>query len=126
MYLWGCTPGFGSSGGSFYRGLLGDVGPHKRYTGGCVGYPYQGYDLGVRPWGPSEEYGQEHLPRPPNVPLLRALWSVSVGIWCVLECSWGVLVGVAFGDKAKDKRDMTLPSNHAMQALPGPPKGQIQ
>ena len=32
------------------------------------------------------------LPRPPNVPLLRALWSLLDGIWCVLKGSWGVLV----------------------------------
>ena len=32
------------------------------------------------------------LPTPPNVPSLRALWSLLVGIWGVLECSWGVLV----------------------------------
>ena len=30
--------------------------------------------------------------RPPNVPLLRALWSLLDGIWGVLKCSWGVLV----------------------------------
>ena len=33
-------------------------------------------------------------PRPPNVPLLRALWSLLDGIWGVLEGSWGVLVHV--------------------------------
>ena len=33
------------------------------------------------------------LPRPPNLPLLRALWSLLVGIWGVLKGSWGVLVG---------------------------------
>ena len=32
------------------------------------------------------------VPRPPNVPLLRALWSLLVGIWCILKGSWGVLV----------------------------------
>ena len=33
-----------------------------------------------------------NLPRPPNVPLLRALWSLLDGIWGVLKGSWGVLV----------------------------------
>ena len=30
-------------------------------------------------------------PRPPNVPLLRALWSLFDGIWGILKGSWGVL-----------------------------------
>ena len=30
-------------------------------------------------------------PRPPNVALLRALWSVLDGSWGVLKSSWGVL-----------------------------------
>ena len=34
---------------------------------------------------------QETPPRPPNVPLLRALWSLLVGIWGFLKGSWGVL-----------------------------------
>ena len=34
----------------------------------------------------------ELLPRPPNVPLLRALWSLLDGIWGLLKGSWGVLV----------------------------------
>ena len=33
-----------------------------------------------------------NLPRPLNVPLLRALWSPLVGIWGLLKGSWGVLV----------------------------------
>ena len=32
------------------------------------------------------------IPRPPNVPLLRALWSLVDGTWGVLKGSWGVLV----------------------------------
>ena len=32
------------------------------------------------------------VPRPPNVPLLRALWSLLDAIWGVLKGSWGVLV----------------------------------
>ena len=32
-------------------------------------------------------------PRPPNVALLRALWSLLHGIWGVLKGSWGVLEG---------------------------------
>ena len=35
-----------------------------------------------------------HKSRPPNVPLLRALWSLLVGIWAILRGSWGVLVVV--------------------------------
>ena len=34
------------------------------------------------------------LPRPPNVALLRALWSLLDGIWGVFKGSWGVLVVV--------------------------------
>ena len=30
------------------------------------------------------------MPAPPNVPLLRALWSLSVGIYGILNGSWGV------------------------------------
>ena len=30
-------------------------------------------------------------PRPPNVPLLRAIWSLLDGIWGLLKGSWGVL-----------------------------------
>ena len=30
-------------------------------------------------------------PRPPNVPLLRALWSRLDAIWSLLKGSWGVL-----------------------------------
>ena len=33
-----------------------------------------------------------YLPTPPNVPLLRALWSLLDGIWGLLKGSWGVLV----------------------------------
>ena len=33
------------------------------------------------------------LQRPPNVALLRALWSLLDGIWGSLKGSWGVLVG---------------------------------
>ena len=36
------------------------------------------------------------LPRPPNVPLLRAVWSLLDAIWGVLKGSWGVLVGSVF------------------------------
>ena len=32
------------------------------------------------------------LPRPPNLPLLRAVWSLLVGIWGLLKGNWGVLV----------------------------------
>ena len=35
---------------------------------------------------------RDHIPRPPNVPLLKALWSLLDGIWGVLKGSWGVLV----------------------------------
>ena len=33
----------------------------------------------------------EQQPRSPNVPLLRALWSLFYGIWGLLKGSWGVL-----------------------------------
>ena len=33
-----------------------------------------------------------NFPRPPNVSLLRVLWSLLDGIWGVLKGSWGVLV----------------------------------
>ena len=40
--------------------------------------------------------------KPPNVPLLRALWSLLDGIWGLLKGSWGVLVvhqiGIRQGD----------------------------
>ena len=35
--------------------------------------------------------GCPHLPRPPNVALFRALWSLLVGIWGILKGSWGML-----------------------------------
>ena len=35
--------------------------------------------------------GKEYTPAPPNVALLRALWSLLDGIWGVLKGSWGVL-----------------------------------
>ena len=34
---------------------------------------------------------RESKPRPPNVALLRALWSLLDGIWGVLKGSWGVM-----------------------------------
>ena len=34
-------------------------------------------------------------PRPPNVTLLRALWSLLDGIWGVLKGTWGVLVDIS-------------------------------
>ena len=37
-----------------------------------------------------------YVPRPSNVPLLRALWSLLDGIWGLLKGSWGVLVGVPY------------------------------
>ena len=36
------------------------------------------------------EFG-DSIPRPPNVPLLRALWSVLDGIWGLLKGSLGIL-----------------------------------
>ena len=35
---------------------------------------------------------KQRIPRPPNVPLLMAFWSLVDGIWGVLQGSWGVLV----------------------------------
>ena len=34
---------------------------------------------------------KQDVPRPPNVPLLRALWSLFDGIRRVLKACWGVL-----------------------------------
>ena len=31
------------------------------------------------------------MPRPPNVALFRALWSLIDGIWGIFKGSWGVL-----------------------------------
>ena len=36
-------------------------------------------------------YTQPLGPRPSNVPLVRALWSLVEGIWGVEKGSWGVL-----------------------------------
>ena len=46
-----------------------------------------------RPIEAKEEAGLL-LPTPPNVPLLRAIWSVFDGIWGLLMGSWGVLVRI--------------------------------
>ena len=49
-----------------------------------------------------KEYALNHIyiyiyvPAPPNVPLLRALWSLLDGMWGVLKGSWGVLVHICF------------------------------
>ena len=32
---------------------------------------------------------KSHIPKPPNVPLFRALWSLLDGIWGLLKGSWG-------------------------------------
>ena len=42
--------------------------------------------------GTARNSWSEYMPRPPNVPLLRALWSLLDGIWGILKGSWGVLV----------------------------------
>ena len=41
---------------------------------------------------PATQTVHGHMPRPPNVALLRALWSPIDGIWGVLKVSWEVLV----------------------------------
>ena len=86
---------------ALHRGTLGGLG--KRNSMGASGYDpgpddhrvsrtlrqgsfcpsawHSGWTPKVRPF-----------PRPPNVPLLRALWSLLDGIWSVLKGSWGVLV----------------------------------
>ena len=43
-------------------------------------------EMGAKKGNPME------VPRPPNVPLLRALWYLLLGIWGILKGSWGVLV----------------------------------
>ena len=49
-------------------------------------------DQALVPEGPSTQYLTTLLD-PPNVPLLRALWSLLDCIWGVVEGSWGVLAG---------------------------------
>ena len=48
----------------------------------------------LHPVGKTRTHTHTHklVPRPPNVPLLRAVWSLLDGIWGVLKGSWGVLV----------------------------------
>ena len=43
------------------------------------------------------------IPRPPNVPLLKALWSLLDGIWGVLKGSWGVLVAIVLRGRGLSK-----------------------
>ena len=53
-------------------------------------------ELSADPSGSKCQHGSFfdiQIPRPPNVPLLRALWSLLDGIWGLLKGSWGVLVG---------------------------------
>ena len=46
-------------------------------------------------------YEKVSIPRSPNVPLRRALWSLLDGIWGVLRGSWGVLLnGTYFGPQS--------------------------
>ena len=45
---------------------------------------------GILTGGVEPKHG--YLPGPPNVPLLKALWSLLDGIWGSLKGSWGVLV----------------------------------
>ena len=57
-------------------------------------------------WGGKEQCGPYHnlkhdsirsrAPRPPNVPLLRAFWSLLDDIWSISKASWGVLFALAF------------------------------
>ena len=53
-------------------------------------------------------------PRPPNVPLLRALWSLLDGIWALLQGSWGVLDYPAVEDR-KDA-GIIMPEEGSQQA----------
>ena len=48
---------------------------------------------------------QSHLPRPPNVPLLGALWYLVDGIWGLLKGSWGGWYGLPckFGALMSDR-----------------------
>ena len=53
--------------------------------------PGSGPDV-LRPLRVPDVRGKPLLnPRPPNVPLFRALWSLLDGIWGSLKGSWGVL-----------------------------------
>ena len=59
-----------------------------------------------------------HIPRPPNVPLLRALWSLLDGIWGSLKGSWGVLVYHIY-------IYVSLRSSRVLEALRVKPKGSF-
>ena len=48
-------------------------------------------------WLPIRKLSVYAVPGPPNVALLRALWSLLDGIWGVLKGSWGALVYIRKG-----------------------------
>ena len=56
--------------------------------GPCIS-PLKGPLKGTYPY--LHLYFKTQLPTPPNVPTLRALWSLLDGIWGFLKGSWGVL-----------------------------------
>ena len=79
---------FGSSGGQACT-IRGSDRPWVKLLPGLQKY--------AKPWPRTTKSSPEghyhtYLPRPPNVPLLRALWSLLDGIWGFLKGSWGVLV----------------------------------
>ena len=70
------------------------------------------------------------MPRPPNVPLLRALWSLLDGIWGLLKGSWGCWIhiytsGLLLNQSLLEKLRAPNPSHqHSKRAL-YPCKGTI-
>ena len=56
------------------------------------------------------------LPRPPNVPLLRALGSLLDSIWGFLKGSWGVLVGCIDSGCLNPRFEMPMPEERRWQA----------
>ena len=66
---------------------------------------------------------------PPNVPLIRALWSLFDGIWGVLEDSWGVLDEASAPALDGDSRLQKLDLAHSLAiqeaAVGGPLQGPL-
>ena len=96
------------------RGTLGGLGEFLAIVPFMLRIPIHTYG-NARPalpappsWFRSSKTGSKERssqPRPPNVPLLRALWLRLVGMWVLLKSSWGVLEG---NDKAVLRRHLKL------------------
>ena len=70
-------------------------------------------------------YKGRYLPRPLNVPRLRALWSLLVGTWGILKSSWGVLVGLGASNWASrpmhpsHPRPLSVVMRHGFESFAG-------